>query len=106
MNELVNIMKEFAEKYNFIQEADIEKIEASEFNREKYFEIDNKLFISLNERKEILIGKINICIDTIEEEEWYYIDRKFCFVINITDYSNSERLLEEIIKECKTHNLI
>ena len=52
MNDIVNIkniMKEFAEKYSFIQETDIENIESTDFNRENYLKIDNKPFISLNE---------------------------------------------------------
>ena len=57
-------------------------------------------------KTQIDFGKINISIDTIEEEEWYYIDMKNCFVIDIVDYSNPERLLEEIIKECKNYKLI
>jgi len=46
-----NIIKEFAEKYNFIHETDIEIIENSVFNVEKYNKIHNKPFIIINEYK-------------------------------------------------------
>jgi hypothetical protein len=39
-----NCIKEFAEKYNFLQEIDIERVENSEFNREDYVKMHNKNF--------------------------------------------------------------
>ena len=104
-----NIIKEFAEKYSFIQEIDIEKVETSDFNRENYIKIDNKNFISLNkyiDKTVIIFGKINIEIDTIDEEEWYYIDKNNYFVIDIINYPNEDSLIEVIIKQCKIYKLI
>ena len=61
------VMKEFAEKYNFIQQIDIEKVETEEdFNIQNYLKLDNKTFISINEytdKTEVVCGKINIEID-------------------------------------------
>lgn len=104
-----NIIKKFAEKYSFIQEIDIEKVETSHFNRENYLKIDNKNFICLNkyiDKTEITCGKINIEVDSIEEEEWYYIDKNIYFYIDILNYLNEDSLIEVIIKQCKTYNLI
>jgi hypothetical protein len=106
---LKNILKEFAEKYNFIQEIDILMVETSDFNRQKYLQIDNKPFISINEYKnkiEIVFGKINIEIDTIDEEEMYYIEKNDYFVINPLEYENENILIETITRECKNHKLI
>jgi hypothetical protein len=104
-----DIITEFAEKYNFIQQKDIEKVETSDFNRENYLKIDDKIFIVINEytnKTEIVCGKIIIEIDSIEEEEWYYIEKKNHFSIDILDYLNKYSLIEEIIKECKNYKLI
>jgi hypothetical protein len=104
-----NIIKEFAEKYNFIQEKDIDRVETSDFNRQNYFELDNKPFISIINFKssiDITIGKINIEIDTIEEEEWYTIGKIYSAFINISDYKNEDLLIETITNECKKHKLI
>jgi hypothetical protein len=104
-----NILKEFAEKYNFIQQKDIEKLETEDFNRQNYRKIDNKPFICMNQftdKIEIVCGKIIIEIDTIDEEEWYYIEKNNSFYINILDYPNENKLIEAIIKECKKYNLL
>lgn len=103
------MMKEFAEKYNFIQQKDIEKLETEDFNRQNYHKIDNKFFICMNkytDKTEIVCGKINIEIDTIDEEEWYYIEKNNSFYINILDYPNEDRLIEAIIIECRKYNLL
>ena len=104
-----NILKEFAEKYNFIQQKDIEKLETEDFNRQNYRKIDNKTFICMNkftDKTEILCGKIIIGIDTIDEEEWYYIEKNNSFYINILDYPNENKLIGAIITECKKYNLL
>ena len=104
-----NIIKEFAEKYNFIQEKDIERVETSDFNRQNYLELDNKSFISIiiiNKGIDITIGKINIEIDTIDEEEWYSIEKNYSAFINISDYKNEDLLIETVTNECKNYNLI
>ena len=98
------IVKEFAEKYNFIQEKDITKIETSEFCKQDYLKIDQKPFITINkytDKTEIAFGKIQIEIDTIDEEEWYYIDKNNYCVINVSDYTTEDSLIEAIITECK-----
>jgi len=103
-----SIIKEFAEEYSFIQEIDIIKVETSVFNRENYFEMNDKSFISMNEyidKTEIIIGKINIEMDTIEEE-WYYIDKDKYFIVNISDSLTADSLIESIITECKNYKLI
>jgi hypothetical protein len=104
-----NVIKEFAEKYNFIQEIDIIMVENSDFNKKNYIKINNKNFISINEynkKIEIVCGKINIIIDSIDEEEYYSIDKNNYFFINIVDFTNEDILIESIIKECKNHKLM
>ena len=102
-------MKEFAEKYNFIQQIDIENVETDDFNRQNYLKIDNKPIISINkysDKTEIVCGKINIVIDSIDEEDYYSIEKNNIIYINILDYPYEDELMEEIIKECKKYNLI
>lgn len=104
-----NIIKEFAEKYCFLQEIDIEKIETADFNRENYIKIDDKNFIYINkyiDKTEIACGKINIEIDNIDEEEWYYIDKNIYFKIDVLNYPNEDSLIEVILKQCKTYHLL
>lgn len=104
-----NIIKEFAEKYNFVQEMDIEKIENSEFKWINYKNLDYKPFIILNiypTATEIAVGKINIIIDTIDEEEWFSIEKDNYFIINIVNDENENLLMEKITNECKNCKLI
>ena len=108
-----NCIKEFAEKYNFVQEIDIERVENSEFNRQDYLKMHNKNFICINVNQnkninEIVSGKLNVIIDSIDEEEWYTIDKNNYFTINmnILDFPNKDGLIEAIVKECKNHKLI
>lgn len=102
---LINIIKEFAEKYNFIQEIDIQIIETSDFNIQNYRKIDNKPFIS-SKGNNIVFGKICIEIDTIDEEEWYSIEKKDYFILNTENNENKDILIEKMTNECKKHNFI
>jgi hypothetical protein len=109
MEIIKNVIKVFAEKYNFIQEIDIIMVENSDFNKKNYSKMNNKNFISINEynkKIEIVCGKINIIIDSIDEEEYYSIDKNNYFFINIVDFTNEDRLIESIIKECKNYKLL
>lgn len=99
------IIKEFAEKYNFIQEIDIRIIETSDFNIQNYRKIDKKPFIS-SEGNNIVFGRICIEIDTIDEEEWYSIEKNNYFILNTIDYENEDLLIETMTNECKKHNFI
>ena len=104
-----NIVKVFAEKYNFIQEIDIIMVENSDFNKKNYSKMNNKNFISINEHNkkiEIVCGKINIIIDSIDEEEYYSIDKNDYFFIDVINFQNEDRLIETIIKECKNYKLL
>jgi len=104
-----NIIKEFAEKYNFIQEKYIQTIESSDFNRQNYLKINNKPFISLQIYKytiEIVFGKINIEVDTIDEEESYSIEKNNYFIIDTLNFENEDLLIDTITKECKNYKLI
>jgi len=105
------IIKNFAENNNFLQQIDIENFEKLDFDRQNYIKIDNKKFICLNENKlksniEIIFGKIVVEIDSIDEEEWYFIEKNIFFNINVIDYQNEEILLESIINECKNHKFL
>ena len=101
--DLNKIIKEFAETYGFLQQKDIETVENSDFNRKNYLKIDNKKFISIDkytDKVEITIGKINIIIDSYDENDWYSIDKDIYIRININNFTNNDSLLEEIIKQC------
>jgi len=94
-----NIVKEFAEKYNFKQQIDIETVENSVFKRVDYFKMDNKKFICINQfpnKTEIAFGKISI-----EGEEWFSIEKNNYFLINILDFTNKDTLMETIEKNCE-----
>ena len=99
-----NIIKEFAEKYNFIQQLDVETLENSVFNRENYLKMNNKKFICIDtytDKLEIAFGKISIEVDSFDEEEWYSIEKNNYFLINILDFTNKDKLMESIEKECE-----
>ena len=112
IDDVKNNIQEFAYKYNFVQEIDIEKIENSiSFDRKDYFNIDDKNFVSLYINKHtndeiIQFGKIEIVIDSIDEEEFFSIEKNDYFLINIHDFSTIDELTEEFIKQCKKYQLI
>jgi len=112
INRVKIIIKEFAEKYNFLQDKDIEIVENSEpFDRRNYLKIHGKTAVSIKEYQNkrelfITIGKIDIIMEDIDEEELYSIDMDNCFTINISDFSNEDTLIETIIKECKKYNFL
>ena len=100
-------IKEFAEKYNFLQEIDIEKVETSVFNRQNYRNIDGKNFISINKYDTKIViefGKINIEIDSIDEDDLYWIDKNILFSLNVLDFSNKDDLIDAILMECTKLN--
>ena len=102
-------INEFAEKYHYLQEIDIEKVETSVFNRQDYYNIDGKNFISINKYDTNIViefGKINIEMDSIDEEEWYWIDKDILFSLNVLDFSNKEDLIDAMLIECKKLNYI
>jgi len=102
-------IKEFDEKYNFLQEIDIEKVETSVFNRQDYYNIDGKKFISINKYDTKIViefGKINIEVDTIDEDDLYWIDKDILFSLNILDFSNKDDLIDAMLIECKKLNYI
>ena len=109
-----NIVKEIAEKYHFLQKNDIERIENADFNRQNYMNIYGKSFVFIRESKnneyldkiEITFGKINIEVDTIDEEEYYSIDDNIFFVVDISEFTEEHSLIETITQKCKMHNLI
>ena len=109
MIDIKKIIQEFAEKYNFIQQKDIDYVEKSIFNRQDYLPLDNKTYISIHKTNielAIEFGKIIIQIDTIDEEEWYCIDKNVFFYINILDFYNEESLIEVMVEKCKQYNLL
>ena len=109
-----HIVKDIAEYYNFLQKIDIERIENADFNRQNYMNIYGKPFVFIREYKnnncadktEITFGKINIEIDTIDEEEYYSIDDNIFFVVDISEFTEEHSLIEVIIQNCKKYNLL
>lgn len=100
-----NIIKDFAEKYDFVQQINIDNV-VKVFNIQDCLKMNYKKFISINQYTnsvEIVSGKINIVVD---EEEIYYIDKTNYFFINVLDYINEDKLIEAIIKECKKYKFI
>lgn len=96
------IIDEFAAKYTFLQDADIENVEKFDFSSENYKAIDGKKYISIyttnsNDDIVLFLGKINIIIETIDDEEWYYIDKNMLFSIYVNESELSLEYLEQII---------
>ena len=67
MEQMIN---EFAKKYEFLQDADIENVEKNDFSSANYRELDGKKYISiyttnLDNTLVLVFGKINIIIRPI-----------------------------------------
>lgn len=101
------MVKEFAEKHDFLQRFDIENIENTiPFDIKKYYSINCKKFIFIDEHTnynetQIRVGNIQITCNDIDEEEVYYIEESDSFVIVISSFSTEESLMEEIVNQCK-----
>jgi len=84
------IMNEFAKKYQFLQDADIENVEKNDFSCANYKALDGKKYISIYTTNSdnalvLIFGKINIIIETIDDEEWYYIDKNIVYSVNVNE---------------------
>lgn len=112
MLELTNIkdmVKDFANQYHFLQDAEIMNIEVAEFDENNYRQIDNKKYVSIityMQKVEIVFGKIQILVDTIDEEDWYYIEKNIITSINPYLYTSTPELLSCMLEECKKNDLL
>lgn len=111
MNNVFSIINDFVNKYDFIQQKDIEYIENLDFDIINYKKINGKPFVSMydheHESSKIEFGTISIIVDKYDEDEEYYsIDKNTLFVIDIVDFVNKEILMEEILQKCKLYKLI
>ena len=108
MNNVFSVITDFVDKYDFIQQKDIEYIENLDFDVRNYNKINGKPFVSIDEHdsSKIEFGTISIIVDKYDEDEEYYtIDKNTLFVIDIVDFLNKETLMEEIIQKCKFYKL-
>jgi hypothetical protein len=102
MKDLEKNMKEFAIKNNIIQGKYIDHLENNEtpFNKKDYDKIHNKYYIEIiNKNNEFFLdfGNIIVEVDTIDEDDFYFIDKEILFSIPI--------LLEAISSEEILNNL-
>jgi hypothetical protein len=98
--EVISIIENFAEKYNFIQEIDIENYI---FDIEKFKALDGKNFIIVN-GSNVEIGKLSINLRTDDEGEVYHCaDKEILFSFN---WFFDDILLETIETMCKKYNLL
>jgi hypothetical protein len=113
MNNVFSVINDFVNKYDFIQQKDIEYIENLDFDIKNYNKINGKPFVSMydhdheHESSKIEFGIISIIIDKYDEDEEYYsIDKNILFIIDIVDFEYKETLMEEILQKCKLYKLI
>ena len=113
MNNVFSVINDFVNKYDFIQQKDIEYIENLDFDIKNYNKINGKPFVSIynhehdHKSSKIEFGTISIIIDKYDEDEEYYtIDKNTLFIIDIVDFLYKETLMEEIIQKCKLYKLI
>lgn len=110
MQDIKLIINYFAETYNFLQNVDIERVENDVvFNKDDYRKLDNRKFISIDkypDKIEISFGRIIIEIDTIDEEEFYTIEKDAYFRLNLIDFPDEDSFVKTIRKECKKYGLM
>jgi hypothetical protein len=106
IDSIQTIIQVFADKYNFIQQIDIQNIENADFDVKNYNKINGKKYIIISNNS-IEIGTIFILIDTYDEgDEYYSIDTNALFSINIVDILNEDILIECMISKCKQFDLL
>ena len=112
MEELEKKMIEFAIKNNIIQGKYINYLENDNtpFNKKEYNEIHNKNYVEIiNKNNEFFLdfGKILVEVDSIDEDDFYFIDKEILFSIPILNETiNSENVLNDFeIKYKQLKNL-
>ena len=103
--DIPQIIQAFAEKYNLLQNSDIEIVENSEFDVRSYLKLDTRIFISID-KNIISIGEIRIEIDSYDEQDWYTVDKVPYFRINIDDFPNEDSLVDVMVNQCKKYNIL
>lgn len=103
---------EFAVKHGFVQQKDINRIESDErsFDKKEYDQIHNKNYIGLMKVKRedkifVEVGKIQIEMDTLEEEDYYSIDKNIFFSIPFLEDSIIEDILDNVLNHVKPTHL-
>ena len=112
--DFITSIQDFAIKNNIVQQSDIDRIEHNEiFVKKDYDQIHHKYFIGLIERnKEIFIefGKIIVEIDTLDEEDFYSIDKNIIFSLpffpEFLELITIEELMEIIKIKCNEFNVM
>ena len=101
------IIDALSKKNGFLQDADIENVEKCDFSSANYRAIDGKIYVSVlvsaDEEYYLECGKINIIIETIDDEEWYYIDKNQIFIIDL-DEENCVDNLEKLLRQYEIIN--
>jgi len=110
-DDVKNIIDEFSEKNNFIQQQYIENIESSDFNVNIYNLINGKNFVSYkgeDVRNIIEFGTISIEVDRsdIDFEDYYGIYKNITFIIRLDETITKEILPSLILEKCIFNNLI
>lgn len=100
--EIKTMVKDLAEKYNLVQQTDIDKVENAVYSRENvknYLKLDGRKFILIDkyfDRTEIVLGKINIIMEDIDEEEVIWIDTEKNKLFKVKEYNDITNLFKEI----------
>ena len=101
------IVQTFAEIHHFIQKGDIDRIK-KEFDRRPCGRIygpliDGKKCIYIEDENEndtkIVLGKTNLVVEDVEDEEIYFIQRIEWGSIRIADFSDKDALMDAIQNE-------
>lgn len=107
-----NMIQEFALKYHFMQQSDVDNIEnAAVFDCRNYDKIHGRPIVLVHEysdRTLIQVGTVFINTDKDDDgdEEFYSIDTLTLFFIRVEEYSTTEAIMEVILSECNKYLLI
>lgn len=98
-----NMIQEFAEKYRFMQQSDIDRIENAEvFDCTNYDKIHGRPIVLVHEysdRTLIQVGTVFVNIDKDDEgdQEFYSIDTETLFFIDVKEYLTTDAIMEVIM---------
>ena len=117
INRIEICVAEFAKNYNLLQWKDISNLVTKSKPRftKKQLQMDGRTFVEITKHKErygtdihylLCIGKIYFILESSSKEDIYSVDTESSIVINLSEFSDEQTLIDTILEKCKVYNYL
>ena len=117
IRQIESIVAEFAKKHNFLEwKKDLENLvtKSKPIFTKKQLQMDGRTFVEIKEYREkykdtqyvLFIGKIGFNLESSSKKEYIYsVDTdNDCFSINLSEFSDEQSLIDNMIEKCKEYH--